>query len=260
MDRNQLLERVQSPEDRRLMAKVLDKIAIILKNHETMVTDFYDPYQQNLLSPVLRVPGISFMSSGGYEDAERQRFVIGPEYLDMQEVDNSLALLVVSGNMKYQNLTHRDFMGSILGLGIKREKIGDIIVNDNGCQVIVDESISGYIMNNLTKVHRVSVKVERAAFETLHVSEKKTKDISTTVPSLRIDAIAAAGYGVSRTKMAVDISAGKVKVNWNTVSDPSFNVKEGDKISIRGRGRVEVHTVKGETKKGRLAVTLKRYH
>lgn len=259
MDRKQLLERVQSPEDRRLLARVLDKIALILKNHETVVTDFFDPYQQNLISPVLRLPGISFIWTGGYPAAERQRLVIGPEYLDMQEVDNALVMLAVTGNLKYQNLAHRDFLGSILGLGIKREKIGDIIVNDNGCLVIVDESISGYIINNLTKVHRVSVVVKRTAFETLELPEEKTKEIRTTVSSLRIDAVAAAGYGVSRTKMALDITAEKVKVNWNTVSDPSFNVKEGDKISIRGRGRVEVETVKGETKKGRLSVILKRY-
>lgn len=259
MDKKQWLERVQSPEDRRFMAKVLDKITLVLKNHETVVTDFFDPHQQNLISPVLRVPGISFIWAGGYESAERQRLVVGPEYLDMEEVDHALVLLAVTGNLKYQNLAHRDFLGSILGLGIKREKIGDIIVNDKGCQVIVDESISGYIINNLTKVHRVSVKVERADFEVLELPAENTKEINTTVSSLRIDAVAAAGYGASRTKMASDITAEKVKVNWNTVTDPSFNVKEGDIISIRGRGRVEIETVKGETKKGRLAVILKRF-
>jgi len=132
MDRKKLLERVQSPDDRRFVARVLDKITLALKNHQTVVTDFCDPYQQNLISPALRVPGISFIWSGGYEAAERQRLIIGPEYLDIQEVDNALALLAVTGNLKYQNLTHRDFLGSILGLGIKREKVGDIIVNDQG--------------------------------------------------------------------------------------------------------------------------------
>lgn len=259
MDRKQLLERLQSPEDRRFAARVLDKINLVLKNHETVVTDFCDPYQQNLISPGLKVPGISFLWTGGYAGAERQRLVLGPEYLDLEEADKALALLNVTGNLKYQNLTHRDFLGAILSLGIKREKTGDIVVHEHGCQVIVDESISGYIINNLTKVHKVGVKVVPAALATIELPEEKTREISTTVSSLRIDAVAAAGYGVSRTKMAADITAEKVKVNWHTVSDPSINVRAGDKISIRGRGRVEVETVKGETKKGRIAIILKRY-
>lgn len=259
MDRKELLERVQSPDDRKFIARVLDKITLVLKNHETVVTDFYDPYQQNLISPVLRLPGISFIWAGGYETAERRRLVIGPEYLDMQEADRQLVPLSVTGNLKYQNLSHRDFLGSILALGIKREKVGDIIVTGQGCHVIVDEGIADYIVNNLSKISRVRVKAERVDPQSVDAPAENTKDINTTVSSLRLDALAAAGYGVSRTKMAGDIAAEKVKVNWNVVNDPSVNLKEGDIISVRGRGRVKVETVKGETKKGRVSVLLRRY-
>lgn len=259
MDKKELLERVQSQEDRRFIARVLDKLALVLKNHETVVTDFYDPHQQHLISPALRVPGISFIWEGGFERAERQRLVIGPEYLDIQEADRHLVLLSVTGNLKYQDLSHRDFLGSILALGIKREKVGDIIVNEQGCQVIVDEGIADYFINNLSKISRVRVKVERADLETIEAPSENTKAVNATVSSLRLDAVSAAGYGVSRTKMAGDIAAEKVKVNWNMVSDPSYNLKEGDIISVRGRGRAKLATVKGETKKGRVSLVLHRY-
>jgi len=259
LDRKVILERARNPEDRILLAKIIEKIGSSIKYHEISVTDFFDPYQQNLINPVLKTPGISFIWDGGYSGAERRRLVVFPDYLIPGDVDSRIRILAVKCSTRFQKLSHRDFLGSILGLGIKRGKVGDIIVTPDGCQVITDQDISGYIMENLTKVHRVGVKVEEVMRDELQLPDEKVREINAAVSSLRLDAVAAAGYGTSRSKMVLEILAEKVKVNWSVVSDSSYGVKEGDIISIRGRGRVELDKVKGETKKGRILLILKRY-
>lgn len=260
MDRENILDRAASPEERALIARVLDKIQAVNKFHEVAVTEFYDPYQQGLVTPVLaRAPEISFAWSGGYEMAERQRLVLGPDYLEPARLDPEIEILSVSGNLKFQKVTHRDFLGAVLGLGIKREKIGDVVVNPQGCYVIADRSIAGYVMSNLTRVHRVAVKVDRILPDDMVLPEEKVKVVYATVSSLRLDAVAAAGFGVSRSKMAAEIGAEKVKVNWHVVADCSYTVKEGDRISVRGRGRAEIEEIRGETRKGRISLVIRRY-
>lgn len=260
MDRKELLDRASSPEDRVFIARMLDKIQLAGNKSETVVTDFCDPYQQGMISPVLfKVPGISFIWQGGYQMAERQRLVICPDFLDSSEADAEITAISVTGNFKFQKLTHRDYLGSILGLGIKREKIGDLLVTERGCQLVVDREIADYITRNLTKVHRLTVKVEPISIDELEIPEEKVREVFATVSSLRLDAVAAVGFGVSRSKIAGEIAADKVRVNWNTVSEGSYTLKVGDRISARTRGRIEVHEIKGETKKGRISVLIKRY-
>lgn len=260
MNRKVLLERVKNPDDRVVLAKVLDKIEIAEKAHTVELTGFLDPYQQSIITPVLdRAPGISFIWDGGFEAAERRRLVVFPEYMDDSEIDEEICFLEIKGNLKFQSLSHRDYLGSILGLGIKREKIGDLIIASEGCQVIVDRGIASYISANLTKVHKIGVKVREVEAGMLKLPEEEVREIFATVASLRLDAVAAAGFGVSRSKITAEIFGEKVRVNWSTAKDCSYGVSEGDMISIRGRGRVEIQTVKGETKKGRIALLLKKY-
>jgi len=261
LDRKEMLDRAATPEDRIIIARLLDKIESVKKEHQAAVTEFYDPYQQNLISPVLsEARGIRFLWAGGYEQAERRRLVLFPDYMDAREINDGLQVLSVRGNFKFKSLSHRDFLGAVMGLGIKRDKVGDIVVTPHGCQVIVDRTVAGYIVRNLTKVHRVSVKVEEMTKEALKLPDDNVKEVFATVPSLRLDAVAASGFGISRSKMADIIKAERVRVNWMVVSDCSYNIREGDKISIRGKGRVEVHKVRGETKKGRLSLVLRRYN
>ncbi len=260
MNKKEILDRAASSEDRIVLARVIDKIESVVKTHSIEVTEFFDPYQQRIVSPVLsRVPDISFIWTGGFDSAERKRLILFPDYLEPEEIDPEIKYLEITGNLKFQNLSHRDFLGSLMGLGIKRDKLGDIIVTSEGCQVVADHYIADYIERNLTKVHRVGVKIREIAAHSLRLPEEEVKEVFATVASMRLDSVAAAGFGTSRTKMADEIYAEKVKVNWVVVNDCSHAVKEGDIISIRGRGRLEIDTVKGETKKGRVALNLKRF-
>lgn len=259
VNRKEILERI-NPEDRIVIARVLDKIQSAMKFAGVEVTDFYDPHRQKLLSQVLALEhGISFIWAGGYEEAERRRAVICPDYMEASTQDDRMGLLSITGNIRFRDLTHRDFLGAILGLGIKREKIGDILVYEGGSQVIADRDIIEYIAANLIKVNRLGVEAKIVPREQLKLPEEQVKEIFATVSSLRLDAVAAAGYGVSRSKMADEIRAEKVRVNWVAIPDCAHPVQEGDRISIRGRGRMEIDRVKGETKKGRIALIIKRY-
>lgn len=260
LDKKLILDNLKTSEDKILVARLYDKITNAGKFHQVEVTDFFDPYQQSVITPVLNsAPGISFIMTGGYDYAERNRVIICPDYLKPEDEDDRISVLDIFGNFKFQHVTHRDYLGSILGLGIKREKIGDLIVMESGCQILLDREIAEYVKSNLTKVHKASVSVREITKDNIQVPEQDGKEISATVSSLRLDAVAAAGFGISRTKMSDEIQAEKVKVNWVTVSNCSFEVSKGDILSIRGKGRIEIMEVRGETKKGRISILLKRF-
>ena len=164
-------------------------------------------------------------------------------------------------NITYNNrdpLSHRDFLGSLMGLGIKREKIGDILVRDDNCSIIVMEDIAEYLSYNLNKVGNSKVTIELKDVDELEVPEPKTKVLNTTVTSLRLDSVSSAGFGISRSKMVEYIKSEKVSLNWDVTSSLTRLVQQGDTISVRGKGRMVVESIGKTTKKGRIGVVLKK--
>ena len=149
-------------------------------------------------------------------------------------------------------------LGSLIGLGLKRGKIGDLLLSTDEAQVVVAAEVAEYILTNLNKVGSVPVAVAAIDPEQLNTPVERVKEIKSTVASPRLDAVAGLGFGVSRSRMAREIKMGKVKVNWQVAMDPDHKVDAGDVLSIRGRGRVVVDEIGGETRKGRLFVKLKR--
>lgn len=260
LDRQALIGHLRDQEEKAVLAKILDNVENVLKNHRPLLTNFYDPYHTGLIISMLeRIPELDFATSGGYTMAERVRTAIFPDYLEEDAVDYEMVLLAVEGNFKMVKVTHRDFLGSLLGLGIKREMVGDLIVTDTGCQAVAVKEVAPYLMANLTKVHRVRVDVREIRPEELVLPEVKVKEISTTVASLRLDAVAAAGFGTSRSRIAREILAEKLNLNWHSCSNLSAPVQPGDILSLRGRGRVEVTEVKGSTKSGRIGIVVRRF-
>ena len=134
-----------------------------------------------------------------------------------------------------------------------------VVFVPEGAQLVVDKTLANYLTGNLTQIGAAPITMSEIAKEDLLQKEEKVKIISATVADLRLDAVAAAGYGVSRSRMADEIKGLNVKVNWKEVKKPAQAVEMGDVISFRGRGRVEIDEIRGTTKKGRISVTLKRY-
>lgn len=229
--------------------------------HETKLTDFLDPRQRFILeSLVNRHPDVHAVFNGGHPEAERVRALVAPDYRELEDENMGLVVLAItSGDQKFLSLEHGDYMGSILGLGIKRSKIGDIHVLENGCHALVSEDIAPYLHMNLSQVHRVHVMTELLSPDKLRVKETKLETMELTAASLRLDGISSDVYRISRTKIVVPIKAGRCRVNWKVEEDPSAPLKDGDVVSIQGFGRFKVLETGGLTKKGRYRVKVGKF-
>ena len=160
---------------------------------------------------------------------------------------------------RFRLLNHRDVLGSLMGLGIDRSKFGDIIMGQGGAQILVDSAVADFVVQNFTKIAMVAVSVTPMELDEIAPKEEKIKEVRTTVASLRLDAVASSGFSVSRTKLVSAVNAGLLQVNWQPAKGPSQEVKEGDIISMRGRGRMKVEAITGTSRKGRIGVYLKRF-
>ncbi len=254
-------ERNQSnePANKELTARITELAKRSLTEHEPRWTDFLEPPEREEAQAVLSwVTGIRFNSFGGYPKAERRRLVMYPDYYIVETIQPELAFLEIKTNSQTP-LSHRDYLGSLMALGLKREKIGDLLISDTGCQLITVPELAEYITYNLDKVGANKALVQSIEPEQLNLPDLRQKQIKSTVASLRLDAITALGFGESRTRMAKEIKSDKIKVNWKPVQDPDFQVNPGDVISFRGRGRMVFQEQTGQSKKGRLGVLLVRY-
>jgi RNA-binding protein YlmH len=261
MERERLLSHTTGA-DRILASRILDQAELSLKRAAPVGTDFLDPHELEVAKDLLRfVPEVKFLVFGAYRKAERQRIVLTPAFYLTESVEPPLAFFSVRtlpGKVGEAVFGHRDVLGSLLGLGLKREKIGDIIIAEDEVQIIVAEEIGDFVQTHLERVGSARVQVDRIDPEQLNTPPERIKEIKTTVASLRLDAVAGLGFGVSRTRMAREIKAEKVKVNWRLTANPDYQVKVGDVLSIKGRGRVVVAETTGLSKKGRTGIVLKR--
>ncbi len=247
-------------ENRDTIARVIDQAEQAIKTWEVVTSDFLSPPElAEVQRSFARLTEIQMIAWGGYPQAERQRVAIARSEIPLDPAQVELAAIDIAGNFLFDSATHRDFLGAILGTGIVREKVGDIMVlGERGAQAIVIPELTEFLQTALKQVRSVPVKVEPIGFEELKIREPKKKELTTVEASLRLDAIASAGFGMSRSKMAELISAGDVRVNWKDTTSTSYAVKSGDLIAIRGKGRVEVGEVM-VTKKDRYRVQLTRF-
>ncbi|NMB39162.1 MAG: photosystem II S4 domain protein [Firmicutes bacterium] len=259
MDRQRLTAHLVDDHEKSIALAVIDAAELAWKTNHVQVTCFYDPYEQKVAKSVLSlIPEVNVLTFGGYRRAERNRLAITPQFFLTEAVKLPIRVIEVKGNFDFVKISHRDFLGSLLGLGIKRNKVGDLLCQDDGCQVIVADEIADYILLNWKKVHQVPVRISEIDPQQLVVEPERVKEIKTTVASMRLDAIAASGFGLSRTKMAREIKGERVKVNWKVISNPAYDINVGDVLSVPGRGRVVVKRITGTTKKGRTGLILQR--
>ncbi len=247
-------------ENRETLVKIIDRAEQALKTWEIVQSDFLSPPElMEAQQAFTRLTEVHIVAWGGYPQAERQRLAIARSDLPLETENVELAAINIVGNFLFDSATHRDFLGALLGTGIVREKVGDLIVlGERGAQAIVVPELVEFLQDSLTQVRSVPVKTKLMPFEDLKIREPKKKEMVTTEASMRLDAIASAGFGMSRSKMADMIGAGDVRVNWKEVNSASYNVQSGDLIAIRSKGRVEVGDVM-ITKKQRFRVNLTRF-
>ena len=258
-EREKIIRYYRGSGDGDLAARLLDVAEAAQRSRKYKVSEFLDPYGYSIAETIVaHYSTLKLLSNGGYCGAERVKAAFFNE--DFRGTpDFQVEVLAAKWDERYYQLTHRDVLGALMGLGIKREIIGDIIMCGPGCQIIIDSSLSGFVSENFKMIGAAPVTVSPISLSDIAPREEKLKEIKTTVASLRLDVVAAAGFGTSRTTMADEIEVGKLKVNWQDAKSSAQTIKVGDIISMRGRGRVEVNEVLGQTKKGRISILLKRF-
>ncbi len=242
-----------------LLRRANDAVKISEEKYMVKTVGFLTPAERVFLQKNADRPqGGRIIYFGGYAEAERTLFAAVPEYIDDSAVRDETALLSITGR-NLENLTHRDFLGSLMGLGIKREMVGDILVLVGRCLIFVRREIAPYILSNLDRIGRDGVKIEIADVKDIEIPPKKTEVISGTVAGIRLDSVLSVACKTSRAKAAEYITGGAVSVNWEETENVSKGLKEDDVISVKGKGRFKVSRIGGVTKKGRFSVTVEKY-
>lgn len=196
---------------------------------------------------------------GGYNDSERQMAAFLPDALYYTHFYPIQILKIEPLQKKFtENLTHRDYLGAILNLGIERSKLGDILVMEDFAYLFVQESLADYICNDLTRIRHTSVRVTKEDPQSF-AYVPKYKEITGTVASVRLDSLLSLAFGSSRSKLVNLIEGGKVFTNGKLMTTNSYQVKDGDIISVRGMGRFRYNGIQSQSRKGRYFISLYKY-
>ena len=260
MDRKNIEKIAQSPDDRVLLAKLWDKISSGIRKNIPANTCFLSPREQEMARFLFGdEPGLSFF--GGYEDAERKMLVFLPEYLEetaLYEEDGPMVCLRAT-YFEEDLLSHRDFLGALMGAGIARETIGDICVGKGRCDFFVTAEIASYIEQNFLSAGRTRVHISSIPIREADIPQPEVKELKDTVASLRFDSVVSSGFRIGRSLAAQYIAAGKAAIDGLPCEKPDKPIPEGAKISVRGLGKIKLVSIGGRTKKDRISVTIHRY-
>lgn len=239
---------------------------------KSMITNTYflDMRQRALLSKIERESSgyVKTYYYGGYAQAERVCAVFVPSFYEVNgdetnffeeySDENPLTLIRIDKD-RFTSLSHRDYLGSLMGLGLKREMLGDILTDGSGAYIICMKSTAEFLKLYLISVGRASAQVKDASFSELSDRKESFKEIKASVASLRLDNVASAAFSLSRTNCSGFIEKGAVFVNSAQVTKPDFRLDVGDKIVLRGKGKAVLSSVDATSRKGRIHVTLKRF-
>ena len=247
---------ISSPDSERstLFAHIFDMASQSFNHNKICYGMFLSESEQSDLIKKASFLPCPYTLFGGYDDAERKMVAFLPDYATE---DFPISVL----NIKTPNiskLSHRDFLGSILGLGIKREKFGDIIINDDSCNIIMHSDIARFAADNLLRVGREGVSTSVNSLDSLVLPEKEFSPITGTVSSPRLDAIVALFIKSGRNSATEYISAGRVFIDGICVMKNDMHLSGNEKISVRGKGKGIIE-FGGQSKKGRIFVTINKY-
>lgn len=248
---------ILTEDEKLLISRVNDIFNLCEKYAEPRFTPFLDGAMQNCIKEnVYLDENVTFF--GGFADSERQMLGVFPEWIlpdtELFPID------VVKIEHKFgSELSHRDYLGSIMSLGIDRSKTGDILIDGNTAYVFAESDISDYIKNNISKIGNKGVSVDICKIGDITLPERKFQSMNVVAASMRLDAVVSAVTNSSRSNTAKLIDAGKVSVNHKEVTKVAYEIKKGDLLSVRGFGRVIVDDIGTNTRSGRLHITVKKY-
>ena len=260
MDRSNIDKIAKTPEDRLLLAKVWDKINAGLRKSIPANSCFLSPRELEMTRLLFGEPE-GLHRFGGYADAERQMLVFLPEYMDEESLfwEDSPVVCLRAVYYEGDSLTHRDFLGALMGAGVARETVGDICVGKGICDFFVTREIAPWLLQNFYSAGRTKFRLSEIPLTEASIPEPEIKEIKDTLASLRLDALISSGFRIGRSLASDYVNAGKAAINGLPCTKSDKTVSEGDKISVRGLGKIKLQQVNGQTKKGRISVVIHRY-
>lgn len=246
------------PEERDFIDQVFNWKSYAENTFSPKLTDFLDPREQQIVKTIIGRNGdIRAAFFGGGPNAERQRALIFPDYYQQLEEDFQISLFEIQYPIKFIVIEHRHVLGSLMSLGLKRGKFGDILFEDTRVQFFASKEIGNFIKMELKSIGKAKVRLEEVPFDQAVEVKETWQEKSVTAASLRLDALISSIYPISRQKAQSLISQGLTKVNWTIIETPSFECGEGDTISVRGFGRVKIDMIEGKTKKDKWRILAK---
>jgi RNA-binding protein YlmH len=259
MDRANIEKIAQTEEDKILLARLWDKISAGIRKNIPVSTCFLAPWEQDMTRYLFgNLPGL--YAFGGYEDATRKLLVYLPEYLTEDSLFEEADICCLRATFyEGDTLSHRDFLGALMGAGVGRETVGDICVATGSCDFFVTRQIAPYLLQNLESVGRTKIKLKEVPLKEAYIPQPEVQEIRDTLASLRLDSVISAGFRISRSSAADYICAGKAVLNGLPCEKPDKAVEEGAVLSVRTLGKIRLKTVGGQTKKGRISVIIERY-
>lgn len=235
--------------------KGIEKIEAAEKHYETQETLFCSPDIAFGLETILKTSlELHYIKWGGFQGAERVKFLITPDFLVPSIEQFSFRALEFTFASKYYTVEHKDVLGALMGLGIHRDRTGDILIFESHFIIFLERDLCDYVLMSLEKVGRASVKGRLKENAEIQEIERPVKMKHDTVKSLRLDAVIASFHNLSRGEAQKLIQSEKVKVNYRPVFSTFYELSEGDLISVRGYGRFTINAIEGVTKKDRIRI------
>jgi len=264
----EVLNKYKKTEEKLILSKILDKINFCETRNQIQVTDFLDLAQQQLITKFLKSQKQeNYLLFGGFEEAERKVAIFYPKKLESLIIENKidfnewikvLRIILPSENKgKYE---HKNYLGALMKLGIKREKVGDIIVQDDGADILISKDILKFLQNNLTQLTRFQkAEINEINLKNLRKVDIKKRIIIVTISSMRLDNIVAELAKCSRSKAVELIMQERIFVNFELITKQTKEIKIGDRITIRGKGRFEIKELIGTTKKQNILLQIETF-
>ncbi len=263
MNKTELLNKFsKDAEEHVVLARALDQMDRAANRSIPCATQFLSPAQRAALEPLLAASGHPrHLFHGGYEGAERTVCVFLPDWQESEdwEVSDELAAIQCAYPPTGAELTHRDLLGGLMGIGLTRERVGDILVGESAAQIVCLRDAAPIILSQFEQAGRYRLRLKEIPLTDLTPAPAEVKLIHDTVSTLRLDAVLSSGFSLSRGKAADAVAGGRVCVNHRECLKPDKPVAAGDVLTCRGLGKCVLKTVGGQSRKGRIIIEIERY-
>lgn len=250
-------------KDELIIAKIEDKIDQCRDGWYVTASGFLDSHEQALTrNAVMHAAGVRTLMYGGYDDAERRMLVCIPAELpisDEEATEGLVSVLRVKKHAISRSLSHRDYLGSILGLGIERRLIGDILVRDDGADIFIVPEAADFLLREYHQVGRTEVRTEGLSVRDVIIPDVRCEMIRDTVSSVRLDSVISSAFRLSRSNAAEAIRKGLVSVDHVECLKTDSKVEEGAILTLKGKGKAVLEEIGSESRKNRIWIRVKRY-